>query len=208
MSTGLTFSCSLNKIKSFISHFIKSPLKQLLRTSCVVWAVMGFSYSSLSIFYLSSVLSLCSVDQNSSLANCGYPWVSVQCGKSSASTIHHRTFVKKMGYKTFAVAVYIPVTELCCYCLLLSLLMFALTSGEKKRILIFWNWEMLTANTVHKQFVKSSVPHCHHLRPLGVVQFVLRGLPAQFISKLVQLLLCSAQLRLQVLPRGVKFALQ
>lgn len=164
---------------------------------------MGFSYSSLSIFYLSSVLSLCSVDQN-----CRYPWVSAECGKSSASTIHHRTFVKKMGYKTFAVAVYIPVTELCCYCLLLSLLMFALTSGEKKRILIFWNWEMLTANRVHKQFVKSSVPHCHHLRPLGVGKFVLRGLPAQLISKLVQLLLCSAQLRLQVLPCGVKFALQ
>lgn len=137
MSTSLTFSCSINKIKSFISYFIKSPLKQLLRTSCVVWAVMGFSYSSLSIFYLSSVLSLCSLDQNSSLTNCRYPWVSAECGKSSASTIHHRTFVKKMAYKTFAVAVYIPVTELCCYCLLLSLLMFALTSGEKKENLNF-----------------------------------------------------------------------
>lgn len=122
MSTGLTFSCSINKIKSFISDFIKSPLKQLLRTSCVVWAVMGFSYSSLSIFYLSSVLSLCSVDQN-----CRYPWVSAECGKSSASTIHHRTFVKKMGYKTFAVAVY------CVVIVFYSLCSCLLSRVEKKR---------------------------------------------------------------------------
>lgn len=39
-----------------------------------------------------------------------------------------------------------------------------------------------------------------------VVQHV--GLPAQFVSKLVQFLLRSAQLRLQVLSRGVKLALQ
>lgn len=36
----------------------------------------------------------------------------------------------------------------------------------------------------------------------------LGALPAQFIGELVQLLLCTAQLRLQVLPRGVKLALQ